>query len=676
VLNGSPALLLVDLQQDYLASTGLEPHAAALCAKAAQLLQGFRARSLPVAHVWTTVHEAGERMPHWRDAGVERCMEGSLGHRTPPALVPRAQELVLHKRFYSAFTTVELLPFLRRTGVDTLVLAGVHLRACIRATAVDAYQHGFSVVVTDDAVGDDDPVHAAVSRQYLERRFVRFLSVDQILASGTDARPRAPAFAERRVPELPAAIVAGVEVQTTGSASELMLSPCNGRTETFAVSFADERTLEAAADACDASLQPWQQRPLNERRSLFSRMAEALSADGESFAQQIMREVGKPIADARGEVGFALALVRAAVAASIQPSLAIVGNDWQAVRRPHGVIAIVTPWNNPLAIALGKIVPALLYGNAVVWKPAPQGAAVAARCLRMLMALGLPEGIVNLVNGDRREAERLISLPGIAAVAITGSTAAGTGAQVIAATRRIPFQAEMGGNNAVVVWADADLARAAALISTGAFGSAGQRCTATRRIIVDQRCFDAFLELLQAEVAAMRWGDPADDRTRIGPVVSAAARSRLEALFERALDAGFRSVRPLQRPQVPLSMDNGYWFPPTLVFADAPDAEIVRSETFGPLVAVQRAASWEHAIELCNAVPQGLVASLFSRTEAMQADFLQRACAGILKVNAATAGVSAEAPFCGWKDSGSGPPEHGVGDLEFYTRWQTVYREA
>ena len=318
--------------------------------------------------------------------------------------------------------------------------------------------------------------------------------------------------------------------------------------------------------------------------------------------------------------------------------------------------------------------PALLYGNAVVWKPAPAGSGIALDVLRLLGDAGVPRGTVTLVCGDHATAEHLLASPLVDAVSLTGSSAVGTCAQAICAARRIPLQAELGGNNAAIVWSDADLDDAALKLAAGAFGSAGQRCTANRRVIVDAHCADALLSRLRAATDALPWGDPLDDATRVGPLVSAAACARVAGVVERARANGAEVwTAPAHAARAAALGAAGAYHPPAIVRADDPSAEIVQEETFGPVAVVQVAPSWDAALRLLNGVPQGLVAALFSASDERRASFLDEARAGILKIGSATAGVGAETPFSGWKSSGVGPPEHGSGDPEFYTRAQAVY---
>jgi acyl-CoA reductase-like NAD-dependent aldehyde dehydrogenase/nicotinamidase-related amidase len=651
------ALVLIDLQSDYLAAARLCPSAPELVARATVLLSGFRSRGVPVIHVWTTVDRGDDRrMPHWRRADRWACVEGSAGHEPPAPLEPAPGEFVVHKTFYSGFEGSTLDDRLRSLGCTEIIVAGVHTHGCVRSSVLDAYQRGYEVTVADDATGSDDPVHAAVTRRYLLDRACRFETVDTILAHTASAnRPTIRHDSGR---------LAHFSPRDPGRL--LWEVPVAGRPE-----------VARAARAARRAGESWQDFPPAERAGILLRLAERLGGDAEALAVRIAEEVGKPITQARGEVRRTRDILQD-VASRAGESVEVASAPDASYRfRPLGVIGLVTPWNNPLAIPVGKIAPALLYGNAVVWKPAPAGTGVALRLLELLETAGCPGDAVSVVTGDQTTARHLAEEDRVDAVTLSGSLHAGYALQEICARRCVPFQAELGGNNAAIICTDADLPDAATRVAEAAFGFAGQRCTANRRVVVAAGCYEEFLSHLQTAAAGLIWGDPMDPATQVGPLISAGKRKQVATLVARSAHAARAVLVPHRGGHDEQGLPaNGAYYPPTIVCVDDPGSEIVREETFGPVLVVQRAADFPEALELCNGVRQGLVAALFSKSTEHQDQFLRCARAGILKLNRATADADATTPFGGWKASGIGPAEHGPSDREFYTRTQAVYRRV
>jgi acyl-CoA reductase-like NAD-dependent aldehyde dehydrogenase/nicotinamidase-related amidase len=649
-----PVLLLVDLQNDFLKVAELEPHPASVIAAAARLLGACRRARIPAVHIRSAVKASGEnRMPHWKRNDYWACVEGSGGHACPPSLVAREDEAVIHKVFFSAFSTGELDGILRETKAGTLIVAGVHLHGCVRATVLDAYARDYKIVVAEDATGSNDPLHGAITRRYLQDRAAQFLSSGRIareLDSGADAfassefgrRPEALAHRSPQAPERSWTIAADSEA----------------------------RIREAVARA-RTSFETWSRIPIQERASLLGRIARLLKKQETEFADLIVEDAGKPIRQARGEVARSLALLDA-VEQSPAPDRDAAPGRAGYRREPLGVVGLISPFNNPLAIPAGKIAPALLHGNTVVWKPAIPGARVAERFSALIREAGGPEGVIACVHGGPDAARNLMSH--CDAVTISGSLEAGRSAQDICASRQIPLQAELGGNNAAIVWDDADLAAAAASIAEGAFAFAGQRCTANRRVIILDSVYDRFLDHLAAACRSLVWGEPASEETQIGPLITCHAKERVEALVRRAGESGSRLIHPHEpRERAPDAAAGSAWLRPAIVCCDDREAEIVREETFGPVLVAQRAGDWEDAMALCNGVRQGLAAALFSTSQERIAAFLREAKAGVLKINQSTADAAVHLPFGGWKSSGIGPPEHGPANIEFFTRMQAIY---
>ena len=618
-----PALLLIDLQNDFLAAPDLQPAAGAVVDRAAALLEACRRRSIPVLHVHTTVRRNPDnRMPHWRAADDWRCAENTPGHAPPDSLQPRPDEPIFHKQFFSPFDNPDLAAHLRELQCDTLILAGVHLHGCIRAAALDAYSRGFQLLIADDAVASDDPIHAAITRRYLGQRMAKFLPVTVLQEHLNGTLPI------RRIPAL---------------------------------------DLSIARRNADS----WRMTTLPQRIAALEKFAALLLANAETLAQQITADVGKPITQSRGEVRRSAELIHAVIHHAPSALEFSVTPESRIRYQPLGLIAVITPWNNPIAIPVGKIAPALLYGNGVVWKPAPAAIALAQRMSALMREAASDDDVsipVDLVGGDHTIAAHLAEHPLIDALTLSGSLRAGYALQELCARRHIPYQAELGGNNAAIAWSDADLSSSAAQIAHGAFAFAGQRCTANRRAIVPTHLLEPFAQLLTAAAAALPFGDPLDPRTVVGPLLTPAHCDHVAALLARAQRSGLRLITPH-----PAAAPSGRFHPPTIVIAPDPSHEIVQEETFGPVLVLQPAENFDHALTLLNGVRQGLIAALFSPDPALQQKFLASARAGVLKLNRTTADADALSPLGGWKASGLGPPEHGPSDREFFTRTQTLY---
>ncbi len=619
-----PLLLLVDLQRDYLESPGLEPAAGPVVERAAALLRSCRRAAVPVAHAWTTVTRSDDRrMPHWRRQRRWICERGTPGHEPPPELLPQPGERVIHKTGFSPFENGELGALLDELDPDLLIVAGVHLHGCVREAVLDAYQrHQLESWVAADATASNDPVHAAITRRYLEERAARFLRVDEI-----------------------ASMIAGTAPPAR-----------NGN------------DAQGAARSSRAALVAWQGREVSQRAAAVDGLADRLEPLAEELAGVMADALGKPVRYGTIEVQRAAEMLRAVSARAATSGDGSRNGSAEIRRAPLGVVALVTPWNNPVYIPLGKIAPALVYGNAVLWKPAPAAADVSRRLATLLGDLP-----VTMIEGGPAEALAAMSAPEVDAVTITGSSLAGFAAQEVCARRRIPLQAELGGNNGAIVWPDADLGHAAREIAEGAFAQAGQRCTANRRVIVKSDCRQEFLELLIEATATLPWGDPRLPETRVGPLVSRAERDRVARLVDRAKD-DVELITPHGREEPEAEGFAGCWYPPSIACSEDPGNELVREESFGPILVLQTARDWQEAIELLNGVPHGLAAALFSSSDGLAERSLREAQAGVLKLGRSTADAEVDVPFGGWKASGIGPPEHGEFDRDFYTRPQVVYR--
>jgi len=637
-----PALLLVDLQGDYLDTPGLQPDATILTHHTAALLDACRLRKIPAIHIWTTVQrENDRRLPHWKKSGLWQCVAGTEGHKTPAVLSPRENEIIIHKSSFNGFASGELDKILKNFGCDTVVLAGLHLHTCVRTVAAESLERRLNVFIAEDAVATNDPVFAAGTRRWLAARCVEFLSTNEVLSRLDGQAPsklihRSPRETEKILFEIP-----------TTSASEIAI----------------------ATTAAQIAWQNWRQTDLGSRCAFLENFAVRLEAAAPELAHQMAVEIGKPVSHGLEETRRAAANVHDVIRRA--QAFAFETREPAGIVRhqPVSVVALISPFNNPVAIAVGKITPALIYGNVVVWKSAPAATKISEAILRLLRETGLPENAVQLLTGDHTPAQSLVADKNVDAVTITSSALAGHAIAEICARRFTPLQAELSGNNAAIVWDDADLPHAAAQIVWGAFGFAGQRCTANRRVIVSEKILENFLDELNNAAAKLVWGDPLESATDIGPVIHTGKRAEHDWLMARAK----RVLRPFENLADKMRNKTGAYAEPAILVCDDENDLLVQEETMTPLLVVQRAENFDRALELCNGVRHGLVAALFSENAALQKKFLAETRAGMLKLNSATAGVDVSLPFGGWKESGLGPAEHGEADRLFYTRMQAIY---
>lgn len=666
----TPVLLLVDLQQDFLARPGLVPAAERIVAACAGLLGACRARSIPVLHARTRITADGaDAMPHWRRLGIRACVAGSPGAEPPPELAAAAGEPVFHKTFYSPFQDPRLLPTLERLGAGPLLLAGLYEHACLRQTVLEAYARGFEIWLAADATGSDDPLHALLSRRHLAAR-AAWVAPAAALVARLDGMPAASPAADR-----PAARINGQDRRGAGDEAVVECrDPGDWRRLLARVPLAAAERVGDAALAAALAQPAWAERPAAERAARLRAWAARLREQAAARAADLAREIGKPLRDGAEELERAAGLIEAA-AADVEGA----GSDGaratgHRIRRlPLGVVGLITPWNNPIGIPAGKIAAALAWGNAVVWKPAVEAPDSALALLDGLESAGIPTGLVNLVFGQAAAGEALIAEPAVAAVSLTGSEATGRRAAALCALHGKPLQAELGGNNAALIMPGTDPAALAPALLRAAFSFAGQRCTALRRFIVHRQAAPALQQALLQGLARLRLGRAADPDTEVGPVISPAHCRRLEGILERALAAGARLLGRAPAAGLPPS---GCWFPPALLAVEDSESALVREESFGPIAVLQPVDSFEDGLAALNAVPQGLGASLFSPDPGHRARFLAAAQAGILRLNDPRQAIHPQAPFGGWKASGLGPPEHGPGNRAFYTRLQTVYGDG
>ncbi len=433
----------------------------------------------------------------------------------------------------------------------------------------------------------------------------------------------------------------------------------------------------ACALAADEGLASWSRRPGPARAAILHRAANLVSERAEEIAVGITREEGKVLSDARAETLRAAAVLRfhageaerfgGSAADAAEPSTLA----WIR-RRPVGVVALITPWNFPVAIPAWKLGPALACGNAVVIKPSSQAPGAAIALVAALHDAGVPEAALQVMIGSSEIGTALVEDEHVAAVSFTGSNAVGRELERRLASRSVRFQAELGGNNPLIVLADADVERAAQIATDGAFLAAGQKCTATRRVIAQAPVYEAVLDAIGRRAAAMKVGNGLEPDVQVPPLVQQDAADEVQAAIDHDAAAGATIAFGGHAPGGPLH--GGSFIVPTVLCDVGPGMKVVDEEVFGPVCAVIEAADLGQAIELANAVPYGLSASICTNDLARAFTFIEQIDAGMVHVNRPTPGADPHLPFGGVKSSSvSGYREQGHAAVEFFSEGQTVY---
>jgi betaine-aldehyde dehydrogenase len=423
---------------------------------------------------------------------------------------------------------------------------------------------------------------------------------------------------------------------------------------------------DAAIARAKASFPDWRAVAPADRARLLRTIADAIASRAEELAVLESRNVGKPIADARGEVAMvvdAFNYYAGAPERLLGATIPVAGGVDMTFREPLGVVGLIVPWNFPLPIASWKIAPALAAGNAVVLKPAELTPLTALELEKIALEAGLPEGVLNVVVGPGRVVgERLVEHPDVAKIAFTGSTAVGRRIGQLASQSIKRITLELGGKSANVIFEDADIPKAARAAPLAVFGNAGQDCCARSRILVQREALDEFMAQLEAAVKSLRVGDPLDDGTEMGPLISADQREKVASYLQDGAPVAFRGSAP-EGP--------GYWFAPTVLCPVSNDDRAAREEIFGPIAAVIPFDGEEEAVRLANDTIYGLSGSIWTRDGARALRVARALDTGALSVNSNTS-VRVTTPFGGFKQSGVGR-ELGPDALDYYTELKNVF---
>jgi acyl-CoA reductase-like NAD-dependent aldehyde dehydrogenase len=423
---------------------------------------------------------------------------------------------------------------------------------------------------------------------------------------------------------------------------------------------------DSAVERAAHALPAWRGLAPGERSAALRRLADGLEAAGEELALLEARNAGKPIGDARGEMEMVVETFRYYAAAPerlLGHTIPVAGGVAMTFREPLGVVALIVPWNFPLVIASWKVAPALAAGNTVVLKPAELTPLTALELERIALEAGLPEGVVNVVAGPGSQCgQRLVEHPDVAKVAFTGSTEVGRGIAAGAAQTIKRVTLELGGKSANVVFADADLDRAAQAAVPGVFGNAGQDCCARSRILVERAVLDRFLEAMGEHVEALKVGDPLDEATQMGPLISADQRESVASYVSGDAPVAIRGSAP-DGP--------GFWLAPTVLAPVDNGDRAAREEIFGPVACVIPFSGEAEAIEIANDTIYGLSGSIWTRDGARALRVARAIETGVLSINS-NSSVRVSTPFGGFKQSGLGR-ELGPHALEHYSEEKTVY---
>jgi aldehyde dehydrogenase (NAD+) len=631
------AFLLIDLQIDFIERSPLYPEFTDILKPISKVLCRARKSAMPVAHIRTQITPSGtDRMPHWQASDYRACVAGTPGAKPPPELAERSSEPIFQKQFFSAFSNHALLDWLQVQNINGLWIAGLYTHGCVRATVMDAYERGFEVKVVEDGVASYDSLHGQISRDYLDGRAASFVSSASLLGEPDE--------------------------------EDIHYNPAKPDQEVSRVSRSSPAEIDLAIKAaCDAGRE-WSHTPIASRRSVMRRFSEKLESDENKWTELIIRNLGKPRRDTLDELRRARGHLAAALDLDVDEPF---GPDATISYQPVGTVAVITPWNNPVAIPVGKICSALLLGNSVVWKPAFQADSVSRGLLAALRDCGAPDNLVQLVNGGPEEVRILAGHDDISAVTLTGSEQAGNAVSAICRSTGKPLQAELGGNNAMLVLADADIEKMVPGWARMAFGFAGQRCTALRRFVVEKSIAELFVTRFHEEIRHLNLLNPSDENCDVGPLISERKRAQVQALVESAVKRGGLLLQDAETVQ----NVTGHYYPPTLLCGLNHDDPMVQEELFGPVALVQEAENFEHGLHLVNAVSQGLVAGIATRSTANAAYFTDHVEAGIV-IDGHGMKIHPAAPFGGRKASQIGPPEHGVWDRQFFSRVQIRYRSS
>src|SRR5213593_907412 len=436
--------------------------------------------------------------------------------------------------------------------------------------------------------------------------------------------------------------------------------------------------VDRAVEAGLRALEAWRLHPAPKRGEILYRAGELMLRRKEELAREMTKEMGKVLPEARGDVQEGIDMTYYIAGEGRRQFGDVVPaelpNKWaMSMRHPVGVVAAITPWNFPLAIPTWKIMPALVLGNAVVFKPASYTPLLAVRLVQVLEEAGLPKGVLNLVLGSGGDlGDHLVSHPGVDLISFTGSSDTGSHISEIAGRLLKRVSCELGGKNAIVVLDDADVDLSLDGIVWSAFGTSGQRCTAASRVIAHHGVANDLIDKLVGRAKKLRLGNGLEASTDVGPVVSASQLERVHSFIPMAEKEG-ATVAAGGHVSTEGALGKGFFHEPTVLVDVKPNMRVAQEEIFGPVTAVIEVSSVDEAIKVLNSTKYGLSSSIYTRNVNNAFRFMRDAETGIVYVNAGTIGAEIQLPFGGMKSTGNGHREAGRAALDVYSEWKSIY---
>ena len=472
-------------------------------------------------------------------------------------------------------------------------------------------------------------------------------------------------------------LIAGKWVDARSGKTFTSVSPANHEDVIGTFAASDAADVDEAVAAAKAAFPGWSLMPAPKRGEILFKVARILAEHKEELARLMTREMGKVLAETRGDVQEAIDVAYYMAGEGRRMFGATVPSEMpdkfaMAIRRPIGVVGLITPWNFPVAIPGWKLFPALICGNTAVIKPASDTPACLVRVVELLMEGGIPDGVVNVVTGSGPDVGHpLVEHPDVKVISFTGHTDTGVDISTRAAKTLKRVSLELGGKNPIVVWEDADLGLALDSVIWSAFGTSGQRCTAASRLIVHRAIHDEFVDQLRKRVGALVLGDGLDPRTDLGPVINDAAIERISGYM--TIGRGEAELVIGGEPARDGALAKGSFFEPTIFTEVKPDARIALEEIFGPVASVIPVDDWDETVRIVNSVKYGLSTSLFTRDINLAFRSIRDFDSGLGYVNHGTIGAEAHLPFGGTKATGNGHREVGQAALDFFSEWKSVY---